>query len=281
MSGSSRRSRGGAASPKGKKRNDQDAGPDPDKRARRKTAKVKDGKHRQMPGGRERGQVHAKSLTDHMLPGYTKKLPAAAQALVDRALLDDNLVNAPAADARWIKLYEDLQRLVQAQSSTEDMTATRVDGEAETEAATEQEDDYRWADSSSSDEEQTSLSPADAAQSASLEPGPGPQRPAHRTSLLLPNHALSEAVHAYISEAFTTKRDGLTRSVASESWDPAALAAMSMVVEEMAKSQAKFNAQRTMFAKSPRNQALAAKREERKMKQEGSSSGGGGGVGGG
>ncbi|KAJ9473840.1 Phosphatidate cytidylyltransferase [Pseudozyma hubeiensis] len=181
-----------------------------------------------------------------MLPGYNKRrLPAAAQELVDRALMDDDLAAAKPDDARWVKLYEQLQQLVQTQPSTTDTDTPNPDSDTDD----HQDDTYQWADASSP------------------ESAPQPSAPtsSNTTTPLQPDAShLPHAVHAYISSAFTHKRGELVKSVASESWEPAALAALSMVVEEVARSQATFNARRTMFAKSPRNRVLAAKREARK-----------------
>ncbi|GAC99157.1 phosphatidate cytidylyltransferase [Pseudozyma hubeiensis SY62] len=201
---------------------------------------------------KRRAETESKSFTDNMLPGYNKRrLPAAAQELVDRALMDDDLAVAKPDDARWVKLYEDLQQLVQTQPSTTDIDNDVV---PDSDADDNQDDTYQWADASSPESE------------PHPEPHPSGLTPtATIPTTLQPNAShLPQAVHAYISSAFTHKRGDLVKSVASESWEPAALAALSMVAEEVARSQATFNARRTMFAKSPRNRLLAAKREARK-----------------
>ncbi|CDU25187.1 uncharacterized protein SPSC_05021 [Sporisorium scitamineum] len=189
-----------------------------------------------------------------MLPGGKRHLPVAARELVEKALIDHDLAEAPADDARWVELYDELQRLIEHGGSIE---STSSDNATATPSADNEEDDYQWAPSSDDDEEASSST------APPLQSQHDPHTQAHLTSLV-PNPSLSQAVHAYISEALTNGRGRLPKDVPTENWDPASLAVMSMLVEEVAKSQAKFNAQRTMFAKSPRNQALAAKREAQK-----------------
>lgn len=241
----------------------------------RKASETKRPSDQRIKRGREEHQAerrHANAenqrFTDHMLPGYKKRrLPVAAQKLVDKAVMDDGLARAPADDARWAMLYDDVQRLVQEERLTTDITPTLDkettregdDGDGEGELR----DDHLWANGSPCRERMIALTDV----SPTLDASPSSHGQAHQRCLL-PNHAISEAVHAYISDAFTHQRGDFVKSITSESWDPAALAAMSMVVEEMAKSQARFNAQRTMFAKSPRNQALAAKREAHRQRDE-------------
>ncbi|SJX63903.1 uncharacterized protein SRS1_14605 [Sporisorium reilianum f. sp. reilianum] len=183
-----------------------------------------------------------------MLPGYHRRLPAAAQELVDKALLDQDLTEAPADDARWVELYEQLQQLSEDGGSTDSVRSNA----ATTITDNDEEADYQWAPSSS-DEATSSNKPA-------------PQPHTHHPTLP-PTLAISQAVHEYVSEALTNGKGHLAKHVDRQSWDAASLAALGMLVEEVARSQARFNAQRTMFAKSPRNQALAAKREASKREK--------------
>lgn len=203
--------------------------------------------------------------TRHILPGYRKRLPAEAQELVESALLDDDLADAPADDPRWVQLYEDLHRLVDpSRGAPASVTSTNSSTAA---AHTDDSDDahssFEWASDSDKD---VATSPALRLQTNGT---PDLERQAYFKSLP-PQPDLTAAVHRYTSASLCDKRGKLPPNTAPASWDPSSLAALGMLVEEIARSQARFNAQRTMFAKSPRNQALAAKKkEEREKKQEG------------
>lgn len=202
-----------------------------------------------------RANAEIKSYTTWILPGYHKRLNPAAQDLVERALYDSDLADAPADDPRWTQLYQDLHRLVSQPptSASEPSTFRITDDDIN-------EDVYKWAPSSGS----SSASPPPQPISVSeLEP----ERAAHLRSVL-PSIPLTRALHATVSAAMTNNKGTLPKDLRAESWDPNSLAALSILIEEIAKSQAKFNAQRTMFAKSPRNQALAAKRREGKEKEK-------------
>ena len=203
-----------------------------------KKRKVQDGE-----GCMVRANAESKHYTRAILPGYTKKLPPAAQDLVEKALLDHGLAEAPADDARWTELYEELHRLI-------DNPPESIPASTSTEP-TDEDDAYEWAPSSISDDEEPPSTLAPSSETSAAQ------------QAILPNSTFANAVHRYISHSLT-KKGALPKDIPPESWDPNSLAAMSILVEELTKSQAKFNAQRTMFAKSPRNQALAAKREAKK-----------------
>lgn len=189
-----------------------------------------------------------KSFAESILPGWRgRKLPKEAQELVEEALLDQGLADAGADDPRWVDLYEEIRRRIdQPASST---AGTRLDNEG-----SDNEDlPYEWAPSS----------PTRTPPPTQSSPAPNADRESHIHSLF-PQPDLTQAVHRYISASLTNKKGSLPPDlVEAESWDPSSLVAMSVLVEEIAKSQARFNAQRTMFAKSPRNQALAAKRRQK------------------
>ncbi|SNX85345.1 uncharacterized protein MEPE_04054 [Melanopsichium pennsylvanicum] len=194
-----------------------------------------------------------------MLPGYNQALPRAAQDLVEEALLDHDLINAPADDRRWVELYDELHRLVAA--STDDTSASTSNtmtgkGDVNHDVEEEEEDDdqesYIWGSSLSSEDDDELCS----------NPKLSRKRDTEREAWLaatLPNADLAAAVHACVSEQLTNKKGGLLKGVVAESWDPNSLAALSILVEEVVRSQAGFNARRTMFAKDPRKQVgLAA-----------------------
>ncbi|SPO28245.1 uncharacterized protein UTRI_04644_B [Ustilago trichophora] len=218
---------------------------------------VSKGKKRKMEGQQRRTKLRANAesrfYTRNILPDFHRRLPPAAQDLVERALLDHGLADAAADDPRWIQLYDELHRLIEQPNET-------------TAASTNDEEDdndslYEWASPSSSSDDEEQPTPHRSSSTA--------QRDSTRESDLksiLPNPTLTTATHRYISEQLTNARGALPRAIPPESWDPNALAALSMLIEELVKSQARFNAQRTMFAKSPRNQLLAAKREANKKK---------------
>lgn len=222
-----------------------------------KKQKVQDGQAK----GLRRANAESKFYTRNILPGFNKRLPPAAQEVVEQALLDPDLADAAADDPRWVELYEQLHRLVdQPSSSASASTSAQPTGENDA------EETYDWAHSSPST---SSSSPRTSNQTAPLPPPHqrDTQREAHLTSIL-PDPALTHAVHRYVSEQLTNQKGALPKHVTPESWAPDALAALGMLVQEIARSQARFNAQRTMFAKSPRNQALAAKRAASKQRKD-------------
>lgn len=208
-----------------------------------------------------RANAQNKFYTRMMLPGYKKRLPAAAQELVETALLDHDLADAPADDRRWHELYGELQRLVQlpsdASTSTPNTTVNN-DDRSDTESV------YEWG---SSCDEDSASSPRQSADQPTSE-AERPSQPESHLRCILPNPTIAAAAHRCISEQLTNKKGGLPKDVDAESWDPNSLAALSILIEEIVKSQARFNAQRTMFAKSPRNQALAAKRDAKKKSKD-------------
>ncbi|SAM84364.1 uncharacterized protein UBRO_05603 [Ustilago bromivora] len=212
---------------------------------------------------KERGNAETKSFTTRILPGYHKHLPPAAQDLVEQALFGSDLADAPADDPRWTQLYQDLHSLIDTSptsrfaSETEAAATTRTAVDVINQPQEEVvEDEYEWAPASPSSPppaRDLGFEKRDEAQAA------------HVRSTLV-STALSAAVHARVSSELTNNKGSLAKDLGADSWDPNSLAALSMLVEEIAKSQAKFNAQRTMFAKSCRNQALAAKRLQHKRK---------------
>lgn len=192
-----------------------------------------------------RANADSKFYTRNILPGFHPRLPPAAQDLVERALLDHDLADPSAYDPRWVKLYDELHRLIEQPAE-----ATAVS------TINEQDDNdcwYEWAPSSSLASDQEQATQPDSTRKSDLKS-------------VLPNPCLTRATHRYISEQLTNARGTLPKHIPPQSCDPNALSALSILLEELVKSQARFNAQRTMFAKSPRNQILAAKREADKKK---------------
>ncbi|SPO28766.1 uncharacterized protein UTRI_04644 [Ustilago trichophora] len=210
-----------------------------------------DGQERQT---KLRANAKSKFFTRNILPGFHRRLPPAAQDLVERAVLDHDLADASADDPRWLELYDELHRLIEQPGETTVVSTNNEDDDNDS--------SFEWAPSSSSpsDDEEQPTPHASATQRDST-------RECDLKSIL-PNPSLTTATHRYISEQLTNARGALPKNVAPESWDPNALSALSMLLEEVVKSQARFNAQRTMFAKSPRNQMLAAKREAKKNKSD-------------
>lgn len=228
------------------------------------------GKRKASDGGKRKNAVY-RYHTMKVLPGYNKTLPPQAQELVEKAILDHNLAEASMDDPRWVELYQELHRLVQQPTDSDSSMSTgstmpssrnEVDNDDDERAL----DSYTWA----------SPSPSPPASHPSS-PQPNSSVPDHRQSFasLLPDPFTTTAVHRHISSSLTNpttnpriRTGSFINDIQPESWDPSSLVAMSILVEEIAKSQAQFNAQRTMFAKSPRNQALAAARAAKKRKKE-------------
>lgn len=235
-------------------------------------------KKRKM-GDQQRGPTEAKEFKIHARTkvkafanlrrtGCHESLPSApAQDLVEKALFDHDLMEASADDERWVEFYEKLQRL--SENSGSAVSAPRDDDNNDNNATSsddndqqEEEDHYQWATESFSDDDNDD----DDDDEAKSDTAAVPTHLESRASLP-PKHAITQAVHEYVLKALTNGKGRLPKRVGKESWDPSSLAALSMLVEEAAKSQAKFNAKKTMFAKSPRNQVLAAKRQAQKQSQ--------------
>ncbi|KAJ1024412.1 hypothetical protein NDA18_004579 [Ustilago nuda] len=208
---------------------------------------------------KERGNAETKSFTTRILPAYHKHLPPAAQDLVEQALFGSDLADAPADDPRWTQLYRDLHSLIDPSPTSKfasETEATATTGIVDDVINQPQEEEYEWAPASPSSPppaRDLGFEKRDEAQAAHV-------------GSTLASTALSAAVHARVSCELTNNKGSLAKDLGADSWDPNSLAALSMLVEEIAKSQAKFAAQRTMFAKSRRNQALAAKRLQHKRK---------------
>lgn len=212
--------------------------------------------------GGKRKNATSKNYLTRMLPGYNKQLPPRAQELVEQALLDDDLAEASPDDARWVKLYEDLHRLVYYAADPTASTSNEPDDDEELDNSAL--DSYRWASPSPSPEPSRESPPA---------PQTTTESDARHEAFArnLPRPDLLDAVHRHISSSITytkARHTGFINDIKPESWDPSSLVALSILVEEIAKSQAGFSAQRTMFAKSPRNQALAAARKAKKANPE-------------
>lgn len=211
---------------------------------------------RKVTGTGRRKNAKLKNHTLQILPGYNKNLPPQAQELIDKALLDHNLAAAPVDNPRWTQLYEELHRLVDQTANSNTNTGQPLDQDNN---ANDEQDESAWYEYEWASRSPTPEPPLSANGSATMQIDTTDESAARE----LVSPELKQAVHRHISCSLERK-NGYIRTmgdVKAESWEPSSLVAMSILVEEIAKSQASFNAQRTMFAKDPRKQALKAKKE--------------------
>ncbi|SPO46735.1 uncharacterized protein PSANT_04421 [Moesziomyces antarcticus] len=211
---------------------------------------------------RTRANAEARHST-RVFPGYNKRLPAAAQAVVEQALLDNDLANADADDPRWTQLYDELDALIHrshevpAPETPKTHTGSFLNDD-------DDEGQYEWGSCSEDGcEAQVVNSHVDDDEARQA------QEAYART--ILPKADLATALHGAVSDSLSnskTKGKGKAKGSGGESgydWDPSSLAALTMLCEEIALSQATFSARRSMFAKQA---SKASKKKQRRLEQQ-------------